>query len=133
MSKFEKVRMADILFSAGYNKIKILDAIKYPKCKTIGLHSIQTNPPPNVVNLQLFSENVEIQKISLVDFGDKKELETPVYSGISYCDSNLDLTLDFLFGGRFNQRLFGHYKIIVPPPAEWPVPQFLSIEFDTKA
>lgn len=126
MSKFAKVKMADVLFLAGYNKIKILDAIKYPKCKEIGLFSIETDPPPETVGIKVISENLDIQSFVLTYIGQTKELEVPVYSGMSYCDSNLDLTLNFFFGGRFNQRLFGHYKIIIPPPAEWPVPIFIS-------
>lgn len=132
MSKFAKVKMADVLFSAGYDKIKILDAIKYPKCKTIGLHSIQTVPPPELVELEVISEDVKTQKLSFESPGVKKELETPVYSGISHCDTNIALTLDFLFGKRFNQRLAGYSKITIPPPTEWPIPVFLNVEFNRK-
>lgn len=128
MSKFAKVKMADILFLAGYSEVKILDAIRFPKCEKIQLISVETEPPPEEIEIKVFSGGTLSEVVVFTEIGEDFILETPVYPMLSYCDFGLSLTLGFSFGERFMQKLWGTYFLRIPTPAEWPVPIFLDIE-----
>jgi hypothetical protein len=121
--------MADILDQAGYSDIKILDAIKYPKLKSVKLALIAAGNTPDSDSIIIFSEIGEIESND-VDLYDTVILKTPVYPTLSYCTFSPRNMFEFSFGTKVNEQLIGYDRLTIPVPSDWPTPVILLAKED---
>jgi len=131
MSKQAKVKMADILIRAGYNKRKSLLACGYPFVESVNFIGTIPSPPPSEMIVAI-SEDEKILQSKAISFPDLIEFEKkPLMPGVS----RIFHTEAFFVNVRIkyqrtkvdNQYIQSSGRYIPPVPT-WPIPEIFKID-----
>jgi|19_taG_2_1085344.scaffolds.fasta_scaffold33912_2 hypothetical protein len=126
MSKFAKVKLANILTGSGYPVKNVLSAIRYPKCTHIGFVAYNLTPPPPdfEITVEQDGERETFKPETNVQY----ELRNPVFSGISKSIwEEVSIVIEFTFGKEPSKsRLLETSPKVTPPVPSWPIPDALK-------
>lgn len=121
MSRTAKVRLAEILHSAGYSERPVLAAIGYPHCA-----SISAQPEPGVpVEITVHAPPHRTRQ-SLTDTRPTYPFARPILPGRSYVEHTGTQTLSYHYEPPAQPRkLVATDRVSIPNPPGWPKPAFI--------
>jgi len=121
MSKASAVKMAEILFGAGYDPHKSLDLVGYPKMTAFRITPAPTDTEAKVV---LFHDDGSL--------GFPKTEETIFFNAgalpiESYFEFFGKKTLQFSYTDNGTMKQFATDRLSIPSAPQWPAPSFLTL------
>lgn len=120
MSKRARVDLANILLRAGYNKIKILRAIKYPFCNAVFADVRYAEIPTDDMSLSIIFEPF-YNKNTTIKTGSLVELEDPMPPSFTRLEYSQSVVFYFYYeGSNIAQSRYQPNEVMIPPPPEWP-------------
>jgi len=120
--------MAGILYHAGFNLEKILDAIDYPKCVSIRQY-FAVNDTPSDINVTIYSGERE-ESIILSEDQINSALSSPHIPLESYVNSSGSHVFQFNYNMQGTSVMLKFTdRLSIPSPLDWPTLDFITTRY----
>lgn len=128
MSKAARVKLASVLYHAGFDLKKILDAIEYPMCVSIRQYFKDDETPVDVD--AILNEGKKSETITLVADQTNSVLSSPHIPLKSYVEASGDHVFQFNYNKQGTSVMLSFTdNLSIPTPLNWPTLNFIKPKY----